>query len=207
MAPPPPAASPQSVSLTPFAGVVAEDFRVFRELQESFIALAQLPNAQQVGFLKLHSQGGSVDFFLELPIASKNIPNNALLSLENRYLSKNRVELHKLEFQERKFNQSKETPEDFLTDITGLANIEFADSGGNDYSAERTKRIWDAFNAGLPTHIGLKLLMQPETTTVNDLCASVSKRLTLKKFCLMMTLKPQDSILLRTIAQVVLQQH
>ena len=180
IAPPPPAAAPQSVSLTPFTGAVTEDFRVFREQLESSIAPAQVPKAQQVGFLKLHLQGGARNYFLELPAASKNTLNNALLSLENRYLSANRVELYKLKFQERKFNQSKETPEDFLTDITRLANIAFADSGGNDYSAERTRRIRDAFISGMPTHIRLKLLMQPETTTVNDLCASVSKRLTLK---------------------------
>ena len=90
------------------------------------------------------------------------------------------MELYKLKFHERKFNQSKETPEDFLTDVTRLANIAFADSGGNDYSAERTRRIGDAFSSGMPTQIRLKLLMQPETTTVTDLCASVSKRLTLK---------------------------
>ena len=89
------------------------------------------------------------------------------------------MELYKLKFQERKFNQSKKTPEDFLTDTTRLANIAFADSGGNNYSAERTRRIRDAFISGMPTHIRLKLLMQPETT-VNNLCASVSKRLTLK---------------------------
>ena len=92
----------------------------------------------------------------------------------------NRAELYKLKFQERKFNQSKETPKDFLTDVTRLANIAFADSGGNDYSAERTRRIRDAFISGMLTQIRLKLLMQPETTTVTDLCASVSKRLTLK---------------------------
>ena len=96
-------------------------------------------NPKQVGFLKLHLQGGALNYFLELPAASKNTLNNALLSLENRYLSANRVELYKLKFQERKFIQSKETPEDILTDITRLANIAFADSGGNDYSAERTR--------------------------------------------------------------------
>ena len=124
-------------------------------------------------------QGGALNYFLESPTANKNTLNNALLSLENRCLSANRVELYKLKFQERKFNQSKATPEDFLTDITRLAKKAFADSGGNDYSAERTRRIRDAFLSGMHTHIRLKLLMQPETTTVNDLCASVSKRLTL----------------------------
>ena len=73
---------------------------------------------------------------MELPAASKNTITNAFRSLENRYVSANRVEIYKLLFQERTFNQSKETPEDFLTDITRLANIAFADSAGNDYSAE-----------------------------------------------------------------------
>ena len=50
IAPPPPAAAPQSVSLTPFTGAVTKDFRVFREQLESSIALAQVPNAQQVSF-------------------------------------------------------------------------------------------------------------------------------------------------------------
>ena len=120
------------------------------------------------------------------------------------------MELYKLNFQERKFNQSKETPEDFLTDITRLSNIAFADSGGNGYSAGRARRIRDAFILGMLTHITLKLLMQPETTTVKDLCASISKRLKLKSILPDeedRKIKRQDSILLLAIAQVALQQH
>ena len=58
---------------------------------------------------------------------------------------------------------SKETPEDFLTDLTKLANIAFANSGGVDRSGERTRRIRDAFIAGMPTQLRLKLLMRPDT--------------------------------------------
>ena len=65
------------------------------------------------------------------------------------------------------FNQSKETREDFLTNTTRLENIAFADSGGNDYSAERTKRIRDTFISGMPRHLKMRLLMQPETKTLN----------------------------------------
>ena len=101
-APPPPPAAPQSVSLTPFRGAVTDDFRVFREQLESSIALAQEPNAQQVGFLKLHLQVGALNYFLESPAAGKNTLNNGLLSLENRYLSANRVELYKLKFSRTK---------------------------------------------------------------------------------------------------------
>ena len=110
----------QSVSLTPFQGScyrrlperqldpIQESFyRVFREQLESFISLTQVPNAQQVGFLKLHLQGGALNYFLELPTASKNKLNIVVLSLEKRYLSANRVELYKSKFQERKFNQKR----------------------------------------------------------------------------------------------------
>ena len=89
IAPLPTAAAPQSVSLTPFTGAVTENFRVFREQLESYIALAQVPNTQQVGFLKIHSQGVALNYFLGLTTASKNTLNNALLSLENRFLSAN----------------------------------------------------------------------------------------------------------------------
>ena len=96
----PPAAAQQGFCLTPFSGGVTEDFRVFREQIESSIAVAQVPNVQQVGFLKFHLQGGALNYFLELPTASKNTTNDALLSLENRYLSANRVKIYKLKFQE-----------------------------------------------------------------------------------------------------------
>ena len=136
---------PRTVNLQPFSGGPLEDFRIFREQLESSIELAQVPAIAHVSYLKLHLQGGALNCFLELPDAERNTPTNALASLESRYLSANRAELYKLKFQERKFNQSKETPEDFFNDLTRLANAAFANSGGNDYSAERTRRIHDAF--------------------------------------------------------------
>ena len=162
---------PQTVNLQPFIGGPLEDFRIFREQLENSIELAQVPAIGRVGYLKLHLQGGALNYFLELPDAERNTLTNALARLECRYLSANRVELYKLKFQERKFNQSKETPEDFLTDLTRSANVAFANSGGNDYSAERTRRIRDAFITGMPKRIRIYFLMQPDTTTVTDLCS------------------------------------
>ena len=51
------------------------------------------------------------------------------------------MELCKLKFHEREFDESSEMPDNSLNDITKLAII------------------------GMPTHMRLKLLMQPETTT------------------------------------------
>ena len=182
---------PQRVNLQPFSGDPLEDIRIFREQIESSIELAQVPAIGRVGYLKLQLQGGALNYFLELPDAERNTLTNALASLESRYLSANRVELYKLKFQERKFNQSKETQEDFLTDLIGLLNVAFANSGGNDYSAERTRRVRDAFITGMPTHIRIKLSLQPDTTTVTDLCSSVSKRF--ETFCLKSILPDEEA--------------
>ena len=124
--------------------------------------------------------GGALSYFLELPVAEKADLATALTALERRYSSANQLKFYKLKFQERKFDTSKETPEDFLIDLTKLANIAFANSGGVDRSGEGTQRIRDAFIAGMPTHLRLKLLMRPDTDTVDTLCIQVSKRLVLK---------------------------
>ena len=51
--------------------------------------------------------------------------DNALEALERRYFSANQLELNKLKVQERKFDESKETPEDYLTDLIKLAILLF----------------------------------------------------------------------------------
>ena len=116
-----------------------------------------------------------MSYFLELPPGDRNTLNIALAALERRYFSANQLELYKLKFQERKFDNSKETPEDFLTDLTKLANIAFANTTGTYRSCERTRRIRDAFISGMPTQIRLKLLMRPDTDTVATLCSQVSE--------------------------------
>ena len=47
-------------------------------------------------------------------------------------------------------------------------------------SGERTIRVREQFIAGMHTQIRLKLLLQPNTDTANDLCSQVLKRLVLK---------------------------
>ena len=142
-----------AVHINPFSGGPTEDFRVFREQIRSSITLAPIPDAGKVDFLKLHLAGGELSYFLKLPAAEKADLATASTALERGYFSANQLEFYKLQFQERKFDTSKETPEDFLTDLTKLANIAFANSGGVDKSGERTRRIRDAFIAGMPTQL------------------------------------------------------
>ena len=65
------------------------------------------------------------------------------------------MELCKLKLHEQRLNQSKETSIDFLTYITRLPNVLFAEY-------EQTSKIRDGFIPGKPTLIRLKLLMQPK---------------------------------------------
>ena len=174
-----PSTGAPTVQLTPFSGSPTEDFRVFKEQIQSSIALAQVPDVGKVDYLKLDLTGGALSNFLELPPGDKNSLDNALAALERRYFSANQLELYKLKFQE-KFDESKETPENYLKDLTKLANIAFANATGTDRSGERTRRIRDAFISGMPTQIRLKLLMRPDTDTVATLCSQVSKCLVLK---------------------------
>ena len=180
-----------TVQLTPFSGGPTGDFRVFKEQIQSSITLSQVSNAGKVDYLKLHLSGGALSFFLELPAASKADITTALTSLGTRYASQNQLELYKLKFQERKFNLTKKKPEDYLTDLMKLAKIAFPSTtgaGAVDRSGERTRRIRDAFIAGTPTQIRLKLLLRLDTDTVDDLCSQVCKRLVLK------SILPDDEI-------------
>ena len=68
-----------------------------------------------------------------------------------------------------------------MTDITSLANIAFADSGGNDYSAERTKRIRDAFILGMPTHSTQTGYATGNNNGQRFLCNSL-KKIDIKKY-------------------------
>ena len=172
--------SGQTVVLNPFSGGETEDFRTFKEQIRSSVSVAQVPKNAKLDYLKLHLTGGALAFFLEFPTSDRDTFDKAIQALENRYLSANRIELFKLKFQERKFNLSRETPEDYLTDLTRLANLAFPNPTGGNRLQERTRRIRDAFISGMPSQLGLKLLMEPDTKTVQELCTFVSKRLALK---------------------------
>ena len=124
--------------------------------------------------------GGALAFFLEIPTAHRDTFDRTIQALENRYLSANRIELFRQKLQERKFNLSRETPEDYLTDLINLANAAFPNTTGGNRARERTRRIRGAFINGMLFQLRLKLLMEAETKPVQEVCTFVSKRLALK---------------------------
>ena len=102
-----PSTGAPTVQLTPFSGSPTEDFRVFTEHIQSSMALAQVPDAGKVDYLKLHLTGETLSYFLELPAGDKNTLDNVLAALERRYFSVNQLELCKQNFSERIINESK----------------------------------------------------------------------------------------------------
>ena len=60
-----PTSVPQTVILQPFVAGPLEEFIIFREQLEISIELAQVPAIERVGYLKLHLQGGALNYFLE----------------------------------------------------------------------------------------------------------------------------------------------
>ena len=135
-----------TVRITPFSNGPTEDFRVFKEQIQSSITLSQVPNAGKVDYLKLHLRGGALSHFLELPAARKADITTAFTSIGTEYASQNQLELYKLKFQERKFNSTKETPEDYLTDLLKLAKIAFPSKTKTKNISENGSRISIAAN-------------------------------------------------------------
>ena len=172
--------SGQTVVLNPISGGETEDFRTFKEQIRRSVILAQVPNNAKLDYLKLVLTGGALAFFLKIPTAERDTFDKAIQAPENRYISANRIELFMLKNQERKFNISRETPDYYLTDLTRLANLAIPNLTGGDRSQERTRQIRYVFISGMLSQLRLKLLMEPDTKPVQELCTFVSKSLALK---------------------------
>ena len=75
-------------------------------------------------------------FYLRLPEATRNDLDNSLQELRNRYAGTDQRNNFELDLQSRKFDPIKEQPDDFLTDLQGLANLAIVDD--NDAGRDRT---------------------------------------------------------------------
>ena len=100
---------------------------------------AQKPNDAKLDYFKLHLTDVALSFVLKIPTTGRNPIDKTIQALENRHLRANGIELFKLKYQDRNFNLSRETPEDYLTDLTRLANLAFSNPTGGDRSQERSR--------------------------------------------------------------------
>ena len=131
----------------------------------SCIGLAGVDEANRHLYLHLHLKGTALSFFSNLPEDTRQNFDAALTSLRNRYVNPARFESHKLKFTTRKYNASKETVHDFLTELQRMTNLAFPDivaraaADGNPAMAaensanERNRRVKEAFIKGLPNKL------------------------------------------------------
>ena len=179
------------LNLQTFSGAETENIDQFERQLRSCIGLAQIDAANQHLYLHLHLKGNALTFYDQLAQATREDLDLALTALRERYVGPERVEFYKLQFQNRKFNKSKETIQDYLTELQRLANLAFpniaarAAAGGlpaiaaEDRANDRTRRVKEAFINGMPNKLKKYLLTLQEATPVEQHCEKASKRLML----------------------------
>ena len=103
------------VNPQPFKGTEAENIEEFFRQLTSCMTVAGIPDANWHTYLHLHLKGGALAFFDQLPQATRDVYDDAVTALRERYKNDQRVQLQKLKFQARKLQPSEESVQDFLT--------------------------------------------------------------------------------------------
>ena len=174
------------LKITSFTGNSSENFDEFEQILRSGIVVGQVEAAHQPAFLKLNLSGGALRFYGSLAQATQDDLDLALTALRNRYNQTANAEFHRIRFQERKFDSTKESPEDYIVDLQRLALRAFpniAAVGGNpavNRADERTRRVKEAFIQGMPIKFKKKLLKEPPERTVDELGRTITKELWIK---------------------------
>ena len=179
---------PTNITLPKFSGAPNEDIVKFSRQLASSLEIGNIPAEMQHHYLHLNLSGGALAFYQQLPEEIQENFERALERLYQRYNPANHTQLYKIQFHARKFQQGTEQPADFLTELQRLALYAFPDIEANpeqhvqqeNRNVERTRRVRDAFIKGLPQKHQRKLLQEPETTTVQDLCEKYTQRLMLE---------------------------
>jgi hypothetical protein len=171
-----------NVSLKPFAGTEKEDFEQFQRQLKASIALSKIEEPDKVNLLHLHLTDGALLFFDQLVDNEKDTLNHALEALKNRYAGPNKVEIHRLAITSRKFDQSRETAHDLLTDLQRMARLAFP---GNDRTDERDRRVKEIFIDAMPPRIRKKLLGTEALTTKTaaEICTRVTNIIQIDQLC------------------------
>ena len=127
--------------------------------------MAAIDEDQQHRYLHLHLKGNALVFYDQLTEAIRKDLDQALDALRNRYVNPDRIELYKLQFQNRKLKQSEEIIHDFLTELQRLASLAFPNIAARaaaagvpavaaeDRSNERVRRVKENFINGLPNKL------------------------------------------------------
>ena len=177
------------VNLQPFKGTEKENLNEFIRQLESCIEIAGVDAAARHQYLHLHLKGGALQYFDQLPDATRADYDLSIAALRERYQNDQRIQLQKILFSARKLKPSEESVQDFLTDLQRLAleaypNVAARNAAGGrpavlaeNREQERNRRVREAFINGMPVKMKKFLMTQPEETTIEDLCAKAASRM------------------------------
>ena len=106
------------ISVEPFGGSEKEDFGQFEQLFRGYIGVAAIDPPQQANFLQLHLRDDALRFYQTLPAAIRaNVPNS-LTALHDNFCNPHLQEVHVLKLEQLKFDPSKDSPENYLVNLT-----------------------------------------------------------------------------------------
>ena len=205
------AAAQSLVTIQKFGGTSSENWTDFESLFRSLVEVANIDAAQRVGYLKLQLKDSALQFFHTLDNATRGDLELTLTALKNHFCNPNLKEIHHINLENLKFNLKTESPEEFLVKLQNLALKAYPtpvdlpvapvdNTVANDQDRfdretrentnrrnfaqmERERHIIRLFKKAMPNFIRLKLLEEPETATIQELCTKARQKLILRELC------------------------
>ena len=153
-----------------------EDFEAWIVQLRAAMAINEVPEDKKLNYLTLKLAGGAFTFFTQLKHPHNYSFENAVKALTNRYLNPNDSMMYKIEFRQRDFKVGKETVENYVAQLTKIANKAFPNK------EQARASIVDRFIEGMPKKIKKKCLMMLDPT-IQQLQDYVSKILCIDDYC------------------------
>ena len=153
-----------------------EDFEAWIVQLRAAMAINEVPEDKKLNYLTLKLAGGAFTFFTQLKHPQNYSFENAVQALTNRYLNPNDSMMYKIEFRQRDFKVGKETVENYVAQLTKIANKAFPNK------EQGRASIVDRFIEGMPKKIKKKCLMMQDPS-IQQLQDYVSKILCIDDYC------------------------
>ena len=185
--------------IIPFSGKEDESLTKFVESIKSACRVAKLGDDLRVDCLALHLNGAALNSYHAMSSTTKKNFEDVVKGLKVIYEGPNKVEKHKMKFQERTL-QKGEMPNALLTDLHNIASLAYPDVPECDAAAtspvktqrktdqliveaNRTSRIKESFVRAMPPQYREKLMHKQDNTNVQDLCDLVERSMSIKSSC------------------------
>ena len=109
------------ISVEPFDGSDNEDFAQFEQLFQGYVGVAGIANAQQANFLQWHLRDSALRFYQTLPALTKADVPHCLAALRDHFCNPQLQEVHVLKLEQSKSDIKRDSPENFLVNLTKKA--------------------------------------------------------------------------------------